>query len=82
MVGELLLEQKFSPSMNWDGVSDAGTSFLLGSVVNFTVTFIITYHLALIWIKKRREKASHLRKDLVSTKSTDECINKNEAVSK
>lgn len=55
IVGEFLLEQRISPNMSWNGVIDMGTSSLLGAAVNFTITFIITYYLALWWIERRRD---------------------------
>lgn len=56
IVGELFLEQRLVPILSWNGAVDAGASFLLGGVINFTVAFIIIYYLALQWIKRRRDK--------------------------
>ena len=57
IVGELLLEQRIAPNLNWNGVMDMGASFLLGGAFNFAVTFIVTYHLVLYWIGRRRDKS-------------------------
>ena len=58
IVGELFLEQRLTPSINWNGVVDIGYSFLLGGAINFTVTFIATYYLVLRWVERRRDKFS------------------------
>lgn len=64
IVGELLLEQKFSPTLSWIGVMDTSTSFLLGSAVNFTITFIVIYYLSLHWIQWRRTKSVIFRRSI------------------
>ncbi len=57
IVGNLLLEQRLTPNLNWNVAVDASTSFLLGGLINFTVIFFITYYLVLWWIGRRRDKS-------------------------
>lgn len=69
IVGDLLLEQRLAPNLNWNGVVDAGASFLLGGAINFMVMFVITYYLVLWWIGRRRDKPftqQHARDCLIS----------------
>jgi len=72
IVGDLLLEQRLAPNLNWNGVVDASASFLLGGVINFTVMFVITYYLVLWWIGRRRDKSitrQHVIHGLISKRN-------------
>lgn len=55
IVGEFLLEQRLNSRLIWHGVLDTGASFFLGMVINFTVTFVITYYWVLRWIALRNK---------------------------
>ncbi|MBP2660184.1 MAG: hypothetical protein H6Q69_3216 [Firmicutes bacterium] len=57
IIGELLLEQKLVLDLSLSRIMDVGVIFFLGMVINFMVTFVIAYYLALWWIGHRRDKS-------------------------
>jgi uncharacterized protein (DUF2062 family) len=73
LVGELFLKQNFAPIMSWNGAMGVSASFLLGGIINFTITFIIIYYLVLQWIERRRNKLftqQHIQHHLVSKRNS------------
>lgn len=61
VVGEMVLQHQFVYTLDWHMAISAGASFLLGSAINFTIAFILTYYCSL-WVFSRRRDERYSRR--------------------
>jgi len=58
IIGELILERHFVFTLDWHMAVKAGASFVLGSIVNFIISYIASYYFFLKTFKRKQEKTA------------------------